>query len=396
MTPHPMDLARRFRGTTFFLGCGFAAKYPQGGGNFSVPIQWMLGLRRLGLDAVWLEVMPSTGDPSEDAARGENFETQLAVHGLAGQYALLIEPHGSKEQDLARMEARGMDMATLRRRLLGPTVLLNLCNSFRPPLVGLFERRILCDLDPSEIAHWMTRIEVGQSSHHEFWTIGLNRNGEDCRMPPPTVKWRTFPPLVDTRLYQPCPLPVRPRFTTITQWYWSQSIEVEGAYPDLSKKASFEKFADLPHRVPEAEMELAVNLNPNDPEIERLRGLGWRLAVPHRVASTPATYRDYLAGSLAEFSACKRIESLMRSGWVSDRSVAYLATGRPVVAEDTGAAKYFPPECGIFWVKDASEAAEAIRRVMREAPALARRARQAAEIFFDSARVLERMLGESG
>jgi len=45
---------------TIFLGCGFAAKYPEGGGNFSVPLQWMLGLRRLGLDAVWLELLPAT------------------------------------------------------------------------------------------------------------------------------------------------------------------------------------------------------------------------------------------------------------------------------------------------------------------------------------------------
>jgi hypothetical protein len=389
-----MDLARRHRGTTFFLGCGFAAKYPQGGGNFSVPIQWMLGLRRLGLDAVWMEVMPSTGDPAEDAARAANFEAQLDGHGLAGRYALLVEPKDSKAQDLGRMEARGMDMAALRARLAGPNVLLNLCNSFRPPLTDLFERRVLCDLDPSEIAHWMARIEVGQSFHHEFWTIGLNRHEADCRMPPPKVKWRTFPPLVDTRLYQPFPLPPRARFTTITQWYWSQSIEVDGEYPDLSKQATFEAFADLPSRVPDAELELAVNLNPDDPEIERLRRLGWRLAVPHRVASTPSDYRDYLAGSLAEFGFCKRIESLMRSGWVSDRSVAYLATGRPVVAVDTGAAKHFPPDCGIFWVRDAAEAADAVRRVLRDAPALSRKARQAAERFFDSATVLGKLLGE--
>ncbi|MCC7519257.1 MAG: glycosyltransferase [Verrucomicrobiae bacterium] len=387
-----MDPVRRFRGTTFFLGCGFAAKYLRGGGNFSVPLQWMLGLRRLGLDAIWLEAMSSTGNACEDAARMENFEAQLAGHGLSGCYALLLGPRGSQAQELERMETRGMSLTELRRRLAGPTVLLNLCNSFRPPLVELFERRILCDLDPAEIAHWMERIEVGQSSHHEFWTIGLNRHEADCRMRPAKVNWRTFPPLVDTRLYQPFPLPSRARFTTVTQWYWNQSIEIDGEYPDLSKKASFEAFADLPSRVPDLDLELAVNLNPGDPEIERLRRLGWRLAVPHRVAATPSAYRDYLAGSLAEFGFCKRIESLMRSGWVSDRSAAYLATGRPVVALDTGAAKHFPSDCGILWVDNVEEAVDATRRVAHEAPLLARKARQTAERFFDAAGVLDRML----
>lgn len=391
-----MRLARRYRGTTIFLGCGFAAKYPKGGGNFSVPLQWMLGLRRLGLEAVWMEVMPSTGDAAEDAARAENFETQLVGHGLAGRYALLVEPPGSTTQEFDRMEARGMTRTELRRRLGGPTLLLNLCNSFRPPLTDLFARRILCDLDPSEIAHWMTRIEVGQSSHHAFWTIGLNRHATDCRMSPAKVNWRTFPPLVDTRLYQAFPLPARARFTTVTQWYWNRGIEIAGEYPDLSKQAAFEAFRDLPRLVPEIAFELAANLNLDDSEIERLRRLGWRLAAPHRVAATPAAYRDYLAGSLAEFGLCKRIESLMRSGWVSDRSAAYLATGRPVVAVDTGAAKYFPHDGGILWVNSAEEAAEAARRVARDAVALARKARQTAERFFDSAIVLEKMLAEEG
>ena len=68
-------------------------------------------------------------------------------------------------------------------RLSGPNVLLNLAYSIHPPLLLKFERRIFCDLDPSEIFYWMTKMEVGQSYHHEFWTIGLNVHGDDCRLP---------------------------------------------------------------------------------------------------------------------------------------------------------------------------------------------------------------------
>src|SRR3954471_14781413 len=52
---------------TIFLGGGFAAKYLHGGGNFSVPLQWMLGLRRLKLDAFWLEHLPSEGSAQRRA-----------------------------------------------------------------------------------------------------------------------------------------------------------------------------------------------------------------------------------------------------------------------------------------------------------------------------------------
>ena len=76
---------------TIFLGCGFAAKYPEGGGNFSVPLQWMLGLRRLGLDAVWLELLPATDNPREDEARIRKFQRQLREHGLGGRYCLLYQ-----------------------------------------------------------------------------------------------------------------------------------------------------------------------------------------------------------------------------------------------------------------------------------------------------------------
>jgi len=76
---------------TIFLGCGFAAKYREGGGNFSVPPQWMLGLRRLKLDAIWLELLPATDDPSADQAKIGNFQRQLrAQQGTRGQSGVAL------------------------------------------------------------------------------------------------------------------------------------------------------------------------------------------------------------------------------------------------------------------------------------------------------------------
>ena len=93
---------------TIFLGCGFAAKYREGGGNFSVPLQWMLGLRRLKLDAIWLELLSGTNDPRADQAKIDNFQRQLRAHGLAGRYCLLYQNPASDAHDLSDLRCIGM------------------------------------------------------------------------------------------------------------------------------------------------------------------------------------------------------------------------------------------------------------------------------------------------
>jgi hypothetical protein len=402
---------------TVFLGCGFAAKYPEGGGNYSVPLQWMLGLRRLGLDAIWLELLPATTDPREDESRIRIFQRRLQAHGLKGRYCLLHHVPPQDAHDIAGMRCVGLSRAELLDRLAGPNTLLNLSYSFHPPFLLQFERRIFCDLDPSEIFFWMTKMEMGQSHHHEFWTIGLNAGAPDCRLPatvaaslceapgsalnsqpnlpPPAgrrLQWKTFYPLVDTELVQPQAAPRVPKFTTIGQWYWGGGVEVDGEFPDLSKKFAFERYLDLPREVPSARFELAMNLNSDDPEIARLRERGWRVVPPHRVARSPAAYRRYLASASAEFTAIKGVDAAWRTGWLSDRAAAFLAMGRPVITEDTGAARYLPAESGFRFVHDLDTAKAAAKEILADWARLSRAGRECALELFDSTKNLRKIL----
>jgi hypothetical protein len=404
---------------TVFLGCGFAAKYPEGGGNFSVPLQWMLGLRRLGLDAVWLELLPPTADLREDESRIRKFQRLLHEHGLKNSYCLLHQAPANDVHELGEMQCFGISREELVRRLAGPNTLLNLSYSLHPPFLLQFERRIFCDLDPSEIFYWMTKMEMGQSHHHDFWTISLNVGAPDCRLPPsppvaaslceaprsardsrphvtpPTgrrLQWKTFYPLVDTELFLPQSRPAILKFTTIGQWYWGGTVEVEGQFPDLSKKFAFEPYLDLPRKIPSAEFELAMNLNSDDPEIARLRKRGWRVVSPHRVAPTPRSYRRYIASAVAEFTAIKGVDVAWRTGWLSDRAAAFLALGRPVVTEDTGAGKYLPPESGFRFVHNLESAEAAVKEVIADWPRLSREARACAVETFDSAKNLRKIL----
>ena len=379
---------------TTFVGCGFAAKYLQGGGNFSVPLQWLLGLGRLKQDAVWLEHMPSEGNPHDDERKIANFQRQLRAHGLTERYCLLYHEKPESAHDLDALRCVGMSKRELLDRLAGPNTLLNLSYSIHPPLLLKFERRLFCDLDPSEIMFWMTKMELGQSSHDEFWTIGLNVNATDCRLPRLLdVTWKTFFPLVDTKLYKPKPRPRSPKFTTIGQWYWSGAVEVDGDYPDLSKKHAFEKYLDLPKRVPKAKFELAMHMNPDDPERERVQNRGWHLAEPHTLARTPGKYRQYLAGAVGEFTAIKGVDVSWRTGWLSDRAAAFLATGRPVITEDSGAAKYLPGQSGFHFVGNLEQSVAAVEDVLANWPRRSREARACAVEVFDSAKNLKKILG---
>jgi hypothetical protein len=398
---------------TVFLGGGFAAKYLQGGGNFSVPLQWMLGLRRLKQDAIWLEHLPSEGNFLEDQRKTDNFQRQLRTHGLAKRYCLLYDKKPESVHNLDALECIGISKRELLDRLAGPNTLLNLSYSIHPPLLLKFERRIFCDLDPSEIIYWMTRMEMGQSSHDEFWTIGLNVNGADCkllqmavaaavpaassqtqarRLPPQNIQWKTFYPLVDTKLYQPQPRPRAKKFTTIGQWYWGGAVEVEGEFPDLSKKYAFEQYLDLPKRAPKAKFELAMHMGADDPDRERLPKLGWSIVDPHRVARTPAKYRRYLASALGEFTAIKGVDVTWKTGWLSDRAAAFLATGRPVITEDSGASRYLPPASGFHFVGDLEDAAAAIEDLLANWPRRSREARECAVEIFDAAKNLQKIL----
>jgi hypothetical protein len=169
-------------------------------------------------------------------------------------------------------------------------------------------------------------------------------------------------------------------------------VEVDGDFPDLSKKYAFEKYLDLPKRVPSGQFELAMNISRDDPERARLISRGWKLADPHVVARTPKKYRRYIAGAVGEFTAIKGVDVSWRTGWVSDRAATFLAMGRPVITEETGAAKYLPKHSGFHFVTDLDEAAAAADAVLGGWSSESKSARQCAVEVFDSVKNLRKIL----
>jgi len=135
-----------------------------------------------------------------------------------------------------------------------------------------------------------------------------------------------------------------------------------------------------------------MNINANDPERMRLTERGWHVVDPHRVARTPRKYRSYIGSALAEFTAIKGVDVAWQTGWLSDRAASFLASGRPVVTEDTGAAPHLPLESSFCFVDGQEEALAAIKEVLSDWPKFSRQARRCAVEVFDSTRNLRKIV----
>ena len=110
------------------------------------------------------------------------------------------------------------------------------------------------------------------------------------------------------------------------------------------------------------------------------------------MAGTLRSYRRYLTSALAEFTAIKGVDVAWRTGWVSDRAAAFLALGRPVITEDTGAQRYLPAENGFRFIRSAAEAEAAVREVLHDWSRLSKQARDCSLEVFDAVTNLRRIL----
>jgi hypothetical protein len=182
----------------------------------------------------------------------------------------------------------------------------------------------------------------------------------------------------------------------VTQWWNDQYAFLDGATYDCNKRTGFLRLLELPGRTG-LPLELAANVHPGETEDRALLARhGWRLVDPAAVAGTPEAFRAYVQASRGELSAAKPAYVQARAGWVSDRTICYLASGRPCVVESTGAEEHLPASAGLRFFATAAEAADALAAVEGDYPAAARAARALAEEVFATAVVVPALLRAVG
>jgi glycosyltransferase involved in cell wall biosynthesis len=172
----------------------------------------------------------------------------------------------------------------------------------------------------------------------------------------------------------------------------TETVEGRQVLYDNTKRVAYLAFAELP-RLTNQPLELAIHLAPGDAaERQMLEERGWRIRHASEVSRTPEMYRSYIQGSRGELSCVKPSCVKLQNGWISDRSLCYLASGKPVVMQDTGPSPYLPFGEGLFRFSAPDEAAEALAIVNADYGKHCRRAREIAETFFDARQIAEKIL----
>lgn len=364
------------------LFAGIIARYPFGGVTWC-SLMYLRGLQALGHDVFYVEDTgecvydPVQNTRATDPSYGTNYiHRSLEPYGLGDRWAFVNYDgsyHGRAAEDVKRFAAD----ADLFINLSGGAWF------WRDEYVRI-PRRVFIDSDPAFTQLAIAKAEpwyvafFRQFTH--LFTFGSNIGTPACGVPVGDFTWH--------KTWQPVTLPDwqtdRPfvdRFTSVMTWQIESFADVGG-----NKDQEFVKFIDLPGRTAQP-FELAIN----GPQT-LLRRHGWGTVDAMGVSRSLDDYRAFIHRSKAEFGVAKHTYVSTRSGWFSDRTECYLASGRPAVVQDTGWTAHLPSGEGLFAFSSPDEALAGIDAINARYDAHARRATEIAREHFDANRVLPRLL----
>jgi hypothetical protein len=365
----------------------------QGGAAWAV-LQYVLGFQRLGNDVYFVEPVQAralrpTKAPLAATVNASYFLEVMHAFGLRDRSALLLA--GTRE-------TVGLPYDELRRRAHCADLLLNLSGlCAEEALISRIPVRAYLDLDPAFTQLWQAvqGIDMRLGGHTHFVTVGQAIGRPGCDVPTCGLSWlKTLPPIVLER-WPVAEAIAHDALTTVGNWRGYGSIE-QGGVKYGQRAHSFRQFFELPQCTQER-LAPALAIHPDEArDLDALARHGWHLLDPLEVADTPGRYQQFVQQSKAELGIAKSGYVISRCGWFSDRSVCYLASGRPVIAQETGFSDYLPTGEGLFAFTHREEVLEAIESLNGRYAMHAGRARALAEEFFDSDKVLARLLREVG
>lgn len=372
---------------------GLMGRYPMAGVAWQA-LQYLLGLSRLGFEVYYIE---DSGAPPYDPA----------------QLTLTDDPTPNVEFVRRGMEKIGLadrwvywDLGTETYFGLGKDALFELyatCGSLWN-LCGATQLRpehrrgaklVYVETDPVveqlRIAKGDRGARAIVEEHDVLFTYGENFGAADCPVPLSGVRWHPTRPPVVPELWEGSTIADPPYFSTIATWEnKGKDVEFGGETYRWSKHVNFLHYLPVPKRCG-VDFEVAMN-PPGEREAALLRDNHWRTVDPLAVSADLDDYVRFVRDSRGEFTVAKDVYVRPRSGWFSDRSVCYLAAGRPVITQETGFSKFIPSGKGLLAFNHLDEACDAVRAVNRDYPAHCRAAREIAREFFDAEKVLARMI----
>lgn len=361
-------------------------------GNMLAYAQYVVGLQRLGHEVVYIEESGWPGscfdpvrnvygeDPSVGIARSRELIEQLG----AGPLNLLYH-HRETAQTFGGSTAQLMDMIDRA------DLLLNVGGVCWLEAFGRIPCRALIDLDPMFTQAGLFSKE-GFGHYTTCFTYGTQVGQPGCSVPSMGVDWIATVPPVLTDFWSSAVEatgPVSPHLTTIANWSAYGGVDYQGEHYG-QKDSQFEAVCSLPAKI-NVPLTLRVSGMPRD-TAARFRAAGWHIEPPGELNHSLAAYRSFIAHSLGEFSVAKHGYVKSRCGWISDRSVCYLASGCPIVVQDTGDSGFREAHEGVLLFEDVEDAAERIDQLQAARQDHQVAAMKIAKQRFDSAIVLPRLI----
>lgn len=381
------------RGT--IVVAGSLAQKPRQGGHSWVFLQYLLGFRQLGWDVLFVDrldpalCVDNAGQscPPEASVNVRFMLDLMERFGFRDSFSLLLGDDRS---------AIGLPRAEVVERTRRSALLLNVMGFLDDEeVLGAAPKRVFLDIDPGFGQMWHALgLADPFRGHDAFVTIGENIGRPECAIPTCGLDWITTP--------QPVVLdhwPVRGgggRFTSVASWRGAYGpVEYGGTTYGL-RVHELRRFVTLP-RLTGQPFELALDIHPADTNDLTLLGAhGWSLVDPKAVAGDPCSYRAYIQQSRAELMVAKQMYVRANSGWFSDRSICYLASGKPVLAQETGFSRQYPTGEGLLTFTILDEAVAGVENLSSDYDRHATAARSIAEAHFDSDLVLDRLLRKLG
>jgi hypothetical protein len=374
------------------------ANFPDGGGHFWVYLQYAQALRRLGCEVYWLEQIRPVGDPNHDARLVGIFLEKMKRFGL-DRKTLLYAVDRHQKTDGGSFRFFGATWSEAEAVLQRADLLLNFHYAIDPRLLGCVRRSALVDIDPGLLQHWMSTGELSVPAHDCYLTTGETvgtpaARFSDCGLPwihiRPPVCLDLWPFTFDTRFEA---------FTTVSTWLTTDFLKVtengKTVLRENTKRMSFLRFLELPRRTRQP-LELALYLTDKDSEDRaRLEQHGWLLRDSREVAGSPEAYRSYVQRSRGEFSCAKPSCMELQNAWISDRTLCYLASGKPAVVQHTGPSDYLPNGEGFFRFATIEEAIAGLEAVNADYQRHCHAARAIVEAYFDGQQIVAQILNET-
>jgi hypothetical protein len=367
-----------------------AARYPFGGVVWQL-LQHLIGFRALGFDVYYIEdhrghvydpdALSLVPDPTNNLKR---LDAVLTRFDFGGRWAFL---------DSVREEYVGMTRARCFELLRESDFVVNLCGATEPRDEHRAAKSLIyLETDPGvfqlELKRKIPTALDFARAHRHFFTYAQNIGAPDCVLPAAGLQWHPTRPPVVLDEWHPGVGAAEPRaFTTVGTWRNNGSdMEIAGQTYYWSKHVNFQKMIDVARRANQP-IELATDLTSGaDYDAAVVGGFEFSPVVP--MSLDIDAYRNFISGSRGEFTVAKDIYVRPRTGWFSDRTVCYLAAGRPVVTQRTAFERFVPTGEGLLGFDDADEAVEAIKQINADYARHARAAREIAVNYFDATKLL--------